>query len=106
MSRETSKGVEILESSKARKRKQVKIPPLWEEKQVKGWKSWKVVKQEKENKSNIHPYEKRNKQRGGNSGKVVKQEKKISQNSTPMRRETSKGVEILESSKVRKRKQF
>ena len=28
MRRETSKGVEILESSKARKRKQVKIPPL------------------------------------------------------------------------------
>ena len=41
MSRETSKGVEIL----------------------------KVVNQEKENKSKFHPYEQRNKQRGGNPGK-------------------------------------
>jgi len=41
MSIETSKGVEILESSKARK----------------------------ENKSKFHPYEQRNKQRGGNPGK-------------------------------------
>ncbi len=47
MSRETEKRVEILESSKARKRKQVKNPPLREEKQAKGWKSWESSKARK-----------------------------------------------------------
>ncbi|MFR7763160.1 MAG: hypothetical protein ACLU1S_08890, partial [Eubacterium sp.] len=82
----------------------VKNPPLREEKQAKGWKSWKVVKQEKENKSKFHPYERRNRKRGGNPGKQYSKKKKASQKSTPTRRETSKGVEILESSKARKRK--
>ena len=69
MRRETSKGVEILESSKVRKENKSKFHPYEKRNKQRGGNSGKVVKQEKESKSKFHPYEKRNKQRGGNPGK-------------------------------------